>query len=408
MSHVRSPLPPPTTRWLKRVEQGLKAGLAVLLWGVPGVGKTAQLLTLATAWGVHLEVVIASIRDTTDFGGLPAIDPERGVFLHAPAWVHRLNAAAARDGRAILFLDELSTAPLAVQAALLRVVQERVVGEVALHPGVMVVAAANPPECSAGGIALAAPTANRWYHVNAAPPTDRASADAWADWLVAAAPKLGLDDAAGREAVAIVTGYVCHQPSALYSLPADEDLRSGPWASARSMEFATRALAATLRDDDAEGITDAIVGCVGPEVGTPLAAHARNRLPDIDGILDGRVQWAFDARRLDRSMTVLTALCTTALGRPVVAEEERAAAKTPAAKVALARAEYDRRSQLVNAAWQAVVGASDAGAPDCAVIGAKALLDWRDNRSGRAGDMTPAEARGNASLREYIKAKAAA
>jgi len=45
-------------------------------------------------------------------------------------------------GRGILFLDEITTAPPAVQAALLRVVLERVVGDVALPEAVSVVAAA--------------------------------------------------------------------------------------------------------------------------------------------------------------------------------------------------------------------------------------------------------------------------
>src|SRR5207248_8810483 len=57
----------------------------------------------------------------------------------------RVGAAAVRAERGLLFLDELTTAPPAVQAAMLRVVLERVVGDVTLPPAVRVVAAANPP-----------------------------------------------------------------------------------------------------------------------------------------------------------------------------------------------------------------------------------------------------------------------
>ena len=57
----------------------------------------------------------------------------------------------AEAGRGLLFLDELSTAPPAVQAALLRVVLERVVGDLTLPDEVAVVAAANPPDQAADG-----------------------------------------------------------------------------------------------------------------------------------------------------------------------------------------------------------------------------------------------------------------
>lgn len=66
-----------------------------------------------------------------------------------------LRALDARKG------DEISTAPPAVQAALLRVVLERVVGDLELPDGVAVIAAANPPEQAAGGWDLSATISRR-------------------------------------------------------------------------------------------------------------------------------------------------------------------------------------------------------------------------------------------------------
>src|SRR5205823_11964182 len=60
----------------------------------------------------------------------------------------------------------ISTAPPAVQAAMLRIVLERVVGDLELPPGVRVVAAANPPEQAADGWDLAPPLANRLVHLD--------------------------------------------------------------------------------------------------------------------------------------------------------------------------------------------------------------------------------------------------
>ncbi len=66
----------------------------------------------------------------------------------------------------MLFLDEVSTAPPVVQAALLRVVLERTVGDLPLPDVVTVIVAANPPELAADGWDLAAPLANRFCHLD--------------------------------------------------------------------------------------------------------------------------------------------------------------------------------------------------------------------------------------------------
>src|SRR5581483_1133846 len=107
------------------------------------------------------EVVIGSIREPTDFGGLPVV-VAGGVTLAPPSWALRLVEA----GHGLLFLDELTTAPPAVQAAMLRVVLERVAGDVRLPAEVRVVAAANPPEEAADGWELAPPLANRLVHLD--------------------------------------------------------------------------------------------------------------------------------------------------------------------------------------------------------------------------------------------------
>ena len=123
---------------------GIAAGVPVLLWGAPGTGKTSLIRAIADTAGLPCEVVIASIREPSDFAGLPIIDRGDGsrspsVVFAPPSWATALSAA----GRGLAFFDEISTAPPAVQAALLRVVLERTVGDLALPDAVSVVAA--PP-----------------------------------------------------------------------------------------------------------------------------------------------------------------------------------------------------------------------------------------------------------------------
>lgn len=69
-----------------------RAGVPTLLWGAPGIGKSSLLHALARAEGLPMETVIASLREPSDFAGLPVIR-ETGVDLAPPAW------AAAGRGR---------------------------------------------------------------------------------------------------------------------------------------------------------------------------------------------------------------------------------------------------------------------------------------------------------------------
>lgn len=149
---------------LEALALAVTANQPVLLWGEPGIGKSAGMEQLAAGLGLELETVIASVHEPSDFAGLPVVgdDPAvTGVPMAPPDWAVRL----ARTGQGLLFFDELSSAPPAVQAALLRVVLERRVGSLRLPEAVRVVAAANPPSSAADGWHLSPPLANRFVHL---------------------------------------------------------------------------------------------------------------------------------------------------------------------------------------------------------------------------------------------------
>ena len=138
----------------------IAAKLPILLWGAPGSGKTSMITALAHDLDLPLEVVVGSIHEPSDFTGLPVVR-ETTTWFAPPHWAERL----AKRGRGILFLDELTTAPPAVQAAMLRIVLEKTVGHLRLPPHVQIIAAANPPSVAADGWDLAAPLANRFIHL---------------------------------------------------------------------------------------------------------------------------------------------------------------------------------------------------------------------------------------------------
>lgn len=135
---------------------GLRTRTPGLLIGPPGVGKSASVSSWAAKRNLRAWVVIASLREPTDFAGLPVVSNHKLSTSHGEfPLVHfappRFAAEAAEEG-GVIFLDEITTAPPAVQAALLRAVLDLAFGDLQLDPcKVSVIAAANPPELAAGG-----------------------------------------------------------------------------------------------------------------------------------------------------------------------------------------------------------------------------------------------------------------
>lgn len=131
------------------MENGLW-GLSTFYNGNPGVAKSGVLKTYAKMCGLYTKVLLGSLLDPTDLAGMPV--PEKNYVRYLPAqWVHQLNEAE----NSVLFLDEFRGCTAEVQNAMLRVVHERVVGDVQLHEGCRIVAAANPVEQTSGGYELA-------------------------------------------------------------------------------------------------------------------------------------------------------------------------------------------------------------------------------------------------------------
>ncbi|MFD8820616.1 AAA family ATPase, partial [Streptomyces sp. NPDC059627] len=232
---------PRTDTQLEALTLAVAADLPVLLWGEPGIGKTAALNRLAEALDLPLTTVIASVHEPSDFAGLPVVgdDPAvQGVPMAPPDWAVRLVQA----GRGLLFLDELSTAPPAVQAALLRLVLERRVGALRLPPGVRIVAAANPRSSAADGWELSPPLANRFVHLQWAHDHEVVVRGLGGTWPRATLPRLDPD----RLPVAVdfarraVCGLLATRPTLVHRLPSGEMRRGGAWPSPRSWDMTLR------------------------------------------------------------------------------------------------------------------------------------------------------------------------
>ncbi|MEH0828938.1 MULTISPECIES: AAA family ATPase [unclassified Micromonospora] len=339
---------------LEALTLAVAADLPVLLWGEPGIGKTAALTQLAEALDLPLTTVIASVHEPSDFSGLPVVgdDPAvQGVPMAPPDWAVRL----VRAGRGLLFLDELSTAPPAVQAALLRLVLERRIGALRLPPGVRIVAAANPRSSAADGWELSPPLANRFVHLQWTHDHEVVVRGLGGTWPRAALPRLDPERLSAAVGLArrAVCGLLSARPALVHRLPSTEGRRGGPWPSPRSWEMTLRLIAfATAADTSRDVLSMLVRGAVGDGPGLELlACMDRMDLPDPEVLLADPAT-AVLPERGDLRQAVLDAVVEAVRRRPE-------------------RSRWD-------AAWAVLVRALDTGAPDLVVVPASTLAALRE------------------------------
>ena len=303
------------------------ARVPVLLWGAPGTGKTSVVRSIAAAAEWPCETVIASIREPSDFAGLPIVnrDGDRAHGAHVefapPSWALQL----ARAGRGIAFFDEISTAPPAVQAALLRVVLERTVGDLSLPDGVSVVAAANPPEQAADGWELSPPLANRFCHLDWSVEA-RDLADGFSSgWRTPRSPEL----AEGWEqrvpvARSWIAGFVSVRPMLAVAVPEEAAAAGRAWPSPRSWDMAARLQAAAESAGAGELAVSLLVrGCVGTGAGIEyLTWLAEADLPDPEAVLADPDSFVLPERG-DRAYAALSSVAAAVCADPTNGRWER-------------------------------------------------------------------------------------
>lgn len=333
------------------------ADIPVMLWGPPGVGKSSLIRSIAESQGVPCEVVVGSIREPSDFAGLPVVRDSSNTLpdvpLVPPDWARRL--ACAEKG--ILFLDELTTAPPAVQAAMLRVVLDRAVGSMELPSGVRVIAAGNPSNEAADGWDLAAPLANRFLHLEIYPNPDVFCSGMTNGWstpissLDIALP----DDSAKANARAQVASFISRRRDLLHSIPKTESAAGKAWPSPRTWEMVATILPYL---DTVRTRFIAVTGLVGEGAGIEFLSWMENNdLPDPLGVLNNpsSVDWN---GRPDRVFAITASLISYFSSRKQNDKEDR--------------------KELWEQTWDTLEFAAKNGPADIIALSAKQLIELRD------------------------------
>jgi hypothetical protein len=253
-----------------------------LLWGEPGAGKTAVVESAAQS-GWHVETLICSHYEPSDFAGLPVVTAGR-VDLAPPQWAVRV---AENPGPSVVFFDEWTTASPAVQAAALRPLTHGEVGALRLPDRVSFGAAANPADVAASGWELAAPTANRFVHIDWTLPLEVFTESlVTGQWPQITVPDL--DDGyparvAARRAQA--SAFLAVRSAQLSALPKDAASRGRAFPTPRTWDYCARLMAAA-DPGDVEAVRLLVHGAIGAPTGHEfLAWLSALDLPDPETLL---------------------------------------------------------------------------------------------------------------------------
>lgn len=246
---------------------------AVMLWGMPGVGKSQGVRQLAAylqrSTGKH--VVVTDVRlllfNPIDLRGIPTADvnKEFAIWLRPKIFDMR----AADDTINVLFLDEISAAPPSVQAAAYQITLDRVIGEHRLPDNCIVMAAGNRVTDKSVAYKMPKALSNRLCHIQI-----EVDFKSWNEW----AERSHLDKR--------VIGFLSNRRDMLCTFDAAKD--DVAYATPRSWEMVSTVLLeggyANPRDAFA-----LIAGLVGVGLANEFCAWCRTHasIPDIARILRG-------------------------------------------------------------------------------------------------------------------------
>jgi hypothetical protein len=319
-------------------------GLPCLFWGLSGIAKSDKIRQGALRVGLPTRIIFPGQKQPEEFGDVPVVmDPDgTGQKLLSACMlsqVNELNRLIADKKNpvkgGVLFIDEVSCATPATQAALLGLVLDRAVGATQIHPTIRILLAANPPSAAAGGWGLEPPLANRMAHFYVRCPPVRD----WANWLMVehsdrfepiegAMQKLRANWAPNWAAIrGLLISFMDSHQTLLHNQPTSDHPQAGySWSSPRTWWMAGRAIATVrsmgMSPELEQYFVEACVG-LGPAQEW-LSWLANVDLPSPQEVLTKG--WAIDRNRLDKVMAVYSSMTAYVLGIPTEKEKLEVAA----------------------------------------------------------------------------------
>ena len=273
----------------RSIRRAFKKKRPIFIWGPPGIGKSEVVHQIGDEYKKALVIDIRlSLWEPTDIKGIPYFDSNAGTMVWAPPSELPDEATAKKYEVVILFMDEMNSAPPAVQAAAYQLILNRRVGTYHLPDNVVIVAAGNRDADKGVTYRMPAPLANRFVHLEM-----KVDFEDWLQW------------AAEHQLHSDVVGYLTFAKKDLYDFDPKSPSRS--FATPRSWSFVSELLE---DDDDENTTTDLVSGAVGEGLAVKFMAHRKvaSKLPKPIDILDGKVK-ELETKEISAMYSLTVSLC---------------------------------------------------------------------------------------------------
>jgi hypothetical protein len=265
----------------------------------------------------------------------------------------------AKEGKGLVILEDVTTAPPAVQGALLGFVQFGKVGDICLPREVVRVMTANPSH-QVSGWDFIGPLANRMGHLEAGvlSPTEWYTGMLTGDWEE---PVLRVGAGEGRvAALGVIHGFLTRRQELFLKLPSEKDKEVRSFPTPRSWSMAADVLGAALVDGawECNELTSAILdACVGHGAAHECFAWAQALdLPDPAEVLRAPTKWQVPKRE-DQRFAALGSVVGHAIY--LMMNQER----------------QTEQEKIWRAVWKAVGVMCAANSKDVAAVSARVLMN---------------------------------
>jgi hypothetical protein len=262
----------------------------VFLWGPPGIGKSEVVAEVAAELkGPVIDLRMAQM-EPTDIRGIPYFNKD----INKMDWAAPVDLPSEEFAKehpvVVLFLDEMNSAPPAVQAAGYQLILNRRVGKYFLPDNVVIVAAGNRDSDKGVTYRMPMPLANRFIHLEMRP-----DFTSWQTWAV------------NNNIHKDVVGYLSFAKQDLYDF--DSKSSSRAFATPRSWCFVSD----LLNDEDSmdqDTQFNLVSGAVGEGLAVKFTAHRKisGRMPEPSDILSGKVK-DLSVKEVSAMYSLTVAMC---------------------------------------------------------------------------------------------------
>jgi hypothetical protein len=208
----------------------IRAKLVPMLVGSPGCGKSQIIYKIAEDYNLKVIDLRLSQCDPTDLAGFPTVAGSKADYVPMAHFPIEGDPVPAGYSGWLLFLDEATSAPPAIQAAAYKLILDRMVGSHHLHKNVAIVAAGNLETDNAIVQPMSTALQSRLVHLELV-----VSSDEWIEW----AEQNQIDHR--------ITSYIKFKPGQLYTFTPDHTDKT--YACPRTWEFANRVMGVTEDND---------------------------------------------------------------------------------------------------------------------------------------------------------------